>query len=220
MEVKLTAWYSYLPVPLDHLLDNVLASASHVRVLRALFGLPRGIGRSGRDLARRAGISHPRASQVLADLTRQGLVRVERLPRTDLYQLNNGHVLMGPLGQLFELEAGLTTDLIKLIGKELRARRLPVKQALIFGSAARDAMTSHSDVDLALVTSPDTVDAVEAAGGEIAEAARDRFGARVSVLVGSPSLERLAQGRQGRRAVWAAIAREGIEVLANPRASS
>ncbi len=200
--------------------DEVFATASHVRILRALFGMPAGMGRSGRDLARRAGISHPRASQVLSDLSEQGLVKVERLPRTDLYQLNRQHVLAGPVGELFELEPKLKFELLSLVARELKSRRLPVKQARLFGSAARGSMTSESDVDLALVTSPDTVEMVQVAGEEIAEAVRERFGTRINLLVGSPSLETLIRSRQPKRAVWQTIEREGIDVLASPAAVS
>ena len=204
---------------LDEPLNDVLASASHVRLLRALFALPSGMGRSGRDLARRAGVSHPRASQVLADLSEQGLVSVQRLPRTDLYRINPHHALVEPLGKLFEFEPKLKFDLLSLVARELRTRRLPVKEARIFGSAARGEMAPSSDVDLALVTSRESVAAVEAAAQAIAEVARKRFGTRLNVLVGSPSLETLSKSRQAGHGVWQAIEREGIDVLAASKAA-
>jgi predicted nucleotidyltransferase len=205
---------------LDQPLDDIFASASHVRLLRALFGLPSGMGRSGRDLARRAGVSHPRANQVLADLSDQGLADVQRLPRTDLYRVNRHHALAEPLGELFELEPKLKFDLISLVASELKVRHLPVKEARIFGSAARGAMAPGSDVDLALVTSRESVAAVEAAAQEIAEKARERFGTRLNVLVGSPSLERLSMSRHAGHGVWQAIEREGLDVFAATTASS
>ncbi len=198
---------------LDAPLDDVFGSASHVKLLRALYGLPAEMGTSGRDLARRAGVSHPRANQVLADLGEQGLITVQRLPRTDLYHVNQHHALTEPLTNLFELERLLKSDLVSLVGRELKARRLPVTEARIFGSAARGTMASESDVDLALVTARESVAAVEAAAQEIAETVRERFGARLNVLVGSPSLDRLSKGRQPKQAVWRAIKREGIDVL-------
>jgi predicted nucleotidyltransferase len=160
-------------------------------------------------------MSHPRANQVLAELAEQGLVTVERLPRTDLYRLNRHHALAEPLASLFELEPKLKFELLSTVARELRSRRLPVKQARIFGSAARGTMAPGSDVDLALVTSRETAAAVEAAAHEIAETVRDRFGTRLNVLVGSPSLEKLSKSRQG---VWEAIEREGVDVLAGSKA--
>ena len=203
----------------DTPLDDIFASGSHVRLLRALFALPPDMGRSGRDLARRADVSHPRANQVLAGLAQQGLVAVQRLPRTDLYRLNQHHVLAEPLGKLFELEPELKFELLSLVARELEARQLPVREARIFGSAARGAMTPGSDVDLALVTSRESMEAVEAAAQEIAETARERFGTRLNVLVGSPSLETLSKGGQARRSVWQAIEREGLDVFAISKAA-
>ena len=198
---------------LDQPLDDVFASGSHIRLLRALFALPSELGRSGRDLARRAGVSHPRANQVLADLADQGLVSVQRLSRSDLYRVNRHHALAAPIGQIFELESKLKFGLLSLIAAELKARRLPVKEARMFGSASRGTMAPKSDVDLALVTSRDSVAAVEAAAQGIAEAARERFGARLNVLVGSPSLEKLTKNRRAGQSVWQVVDREGIDVL-------
>jgi predicted nucleotidyltransferase len=205
---------------LDDPLDDIFASASHVRLLRALYALPSNMGRSGRDLARRASVSHPRANQVLAELADQGLVTVERLPGTDLYRLNQQHVLADPLGKLFDLEPNLKFELLSLLARELKARRLPVKQARIFGSAARGAMAPASDVDLALITSRQNIGAVEAAAQEIAETVRERFGTRLNVLVGSPLRERSGRSPQSKGAVWDAIEREGIDVLATSKAVS
>jgi predicted nucleotidyltransferase len=204
---------------LDDPLDDIFASASHVRLLRALFSLPSDMATSGRDLARRAGVSHPRANQVLADLAEQGLVVVQRLPRSGLYRANRHHALAESLGKLFELEPKLKFELLSLLARELKARRLPVIEARIFGSAARGAMRPMSDVDLALVTSRESVAAVEAAAQEIAEKARERFGTRLNVLVGSPSLERLSKSRRVRQGVWQAIEREGIDVFAASKAA-
>ena len=74
-------------------------------------------------------------------------------------------------------------------------------------------MAPTSDVDLALVTSHDSVAAVEAAAQGIAEAARERFGARLNVLVGSPSLEKLTKNRRAGQSVWQVVDREGIDVF-------
>ena len=190
-----------------------------MKLLRAVFALPTDMGRSGRDLARRAGVSHPRAHEVLADLAEQGLVAVQRLPRTDLYRLNRQHVLTERLGTLFEVESKLKFELLALVARELKVRRLPIEEARIFGSAARGEMTPTSDVDLAVVTSRESVPAVEAAALEIAEAARERFGARLQVLVGSPSLGRLSNSRQAGHGVWQSIEREVIDVLTASKAA-
>lgn len=144
---------------------------------------------------------------------------MQRLPRTDLYRVNGHHALAESLRKLFDLEPRLRFQLLALVAGELKGRRLPVKEARIFGSAARGEMKPTSDVDLALVTSRENVAGVEAAAQEIAEKARERFGTRLNVLVGSPSLGRLSKSRQTRQGAWQAIEREGIDVFAAPHAT-
>lgn len=197
---------------LDNPLDDVFATGSHVKVLRALFAIPTGLERSGRDIARRAGISHPRANQVLGDLAVQGLVQIKRQPRTALYQLNTKHALVEPLAELFELEPQLKFELVSMVARELKTRKVPVSAARLFGSAVHGTMESASDVDLALVTSSANVDLVEAESREIAEAVRQRFGTRLNVLVGAPSL--VALTKKSSASVWRSIDREGADVFA------
>src|SRR5438552_17003798 len=112
---------------LDQPLDEIFANASHVRLLRALFAVPYDVGRSGRDLARRAGVSHPRANQVLADLAAQGLVAVQRLPRTGLYRINRRHVLAEPLRDLLGVEPQWKVELLSLVPGELGGPHHPLK---------------------------------------------------------------------------------------------
>jgi predicted nucleotidyltransferase len=197
---------------LDQPLNEVFASGTHVRILRALCELPTDVAVSGRDLARRAGVSHPRAARVLAELAEQGVATAQRLPRTDLYRLNRDHALAEVLIQLFAREAQLRFDLLSLVAKELKRRKLPVTEARIFGSAARGDMTSTSDVDLALVAPRNSIPAVEEAAQELAEAVRKRFGTRLNVLVGAPSLSALSRKDRPGRNVWQAVEREGIDV--------
>lgn len=197
---------------LDQPLNDVFASGTHVRILRALCELPADVAVSGRDLARRAGVSHPRAARVLSELAEQGLSTVQRLPRTDLYRLNRDHAFAEVLIQLFARERHLRFELLSLIAKDLKRRKLPIREARIFGSAARGDMTSGSDVDLALVAPSESVPAVEEAAQELAEAVRKRFGTRLNVLVGAPSLSVLSRRDRPGRNVWKAIEREGIDV--------
>jgi len=74
-------------------------------------------------------------------------------------------------------------------------------------------MGPESDVDLALTTSADSVPTVEAAAQGIAETVRKRFGTRLNVLVGSPAKSRS-------KGAWAAVEREGIDVLAATNAAT
>ena len=82
-------------------LNDLFRSRSHVRVLRALDEMPTGLPASTREIARRAGVSHPTAAAVLSSLAEQGIVTLQRLARADLFELNQSHVLVEQLHALY-----------------------------------------------------------------------------------------------------------------------
>src|SRR2546429_2916282 len=105
---------------LDAPLDDIFASGTHVKVLRALCGLPAQMTASGRDVARRAGVSHPRANSVLAGLSNTGPVNVQRLPGTDLYRLNRDHAMANQLIQLFPRKPKFEVERLFIIAQEFK----------------------------------------------------------------------------------------------------
>jgi DNA-binding transcriptional ArsR family regulator len=202
----------FLSMRINEPLDDVLQSRSHVRLLRALYGLPAQVAVSGRDLARRAGLSHPTVSKILASFAQVGLVRVRRTPQAGYYELNRGHVLFEPMRHLFGWEAALPRALAILLGHELARHRVPASHAMLFGSAARGDMTSDSDIDLAVIVPAEAVDEAEAALEVVGDAVRDRYGAHLSVIIGTAPLEQLQRpGSPGHR-LWEQIGSEGIRI--------
>jgi predicted nucleotidyltransferase len=191
-------------------LDDLFQSHSHVRLLRALYGLPAQVAVSGRDLARRAGLSHPTASKILASLAQVGIVRVRRAPHAGYYELNRGHVLSEPLRDLFQWEAALPRELAIRLGRELAQHHVPASRAMLFGSAARGDMRSDSDIDLAVIVPEDAVDEAEAALELVGDVMRDRYGAHLSVVIGTAPLEQLRQPDSPGHRLWEQIGSEGI----------
>jgi len=201
-----------VPLRLDTPLDDIFRARSHIRVLRVLSQLPSGFNLSGRAIASRAGLAHRTAQTVLDSLTDQRILNVRLAPRVGYYELNREHALATTLVRLFNRERGLFGELVEYLRERLVTAVPEIEAAYIFGSAARGEMTTSSDVDLALVSSPDLVRAVEEAAVDIAEAVRARFGISLSPIVGAPSLESLLQrGRPGQR-LWRQIADEGVPV--------
>ena len=157
-------------------LDDLFATGSHVRVLRALDALPGSVAVSGRELARRAGVSQPTAREVLGSLERQGLLTVGRSLRRDSYRLNPEHVLAPVVRDLFERERSVPADLERGVVDAVR-RIGEVTGAYLFGSAARGDMRPNSDIDVAIVSShalPEEIPELEAVFR--------RFGNRVNVI--------------------------------------
>jgi predicted nucleotidyltransferase len=203
-------------VRLDRSFDDLFQGRSHVRVLRALEELPEGLAVSARELARRSGLSHPTVLSVLASLLDQGVVLARRAPRADAFELNRRHVLVEKVGALFEWERGLPTEFMGFLREELKRHAKGSRAAYLFGSVTQGEMTPASDVDIAVVSTLESVEEIEVGMGRVAEAVRERFGNRLSVILGLWPVERLTRpGQKGSR-LWARILREGIPVLAGP----
>jgi predicted nucleotidyltransferase len=193
-------------------LDDLLATRGHVRILRALDGLPDGFAVSARDMARRAEVAHNRTSEVLSALTEIGFAQVQRAGRADLYQLNRDHVMYPAVHELFQQEAAVESGLQKLLRRRL-AKMRRVREAYIFGSVARGESRTGSDIDLALVIPPAGPTVAEQAEiDEIAAEVRRRFGSELGVHVSPQPVAYRVKGRAGRD-LWRRIETEGIRLL-------
>lgn len=160
-------------------LDDIFSTGSHVRVLRALCNLmPKGLSVSGREIARRAGVSNPTAQSVLSSLSDQGLLRITRSLRVTYYRLNPDHVLAPVIAELFAHEETLLQSLRHDLGRAL-PRLVDVEGAYIFGSAARGEMRPDSDIDVAVTLKrgaqlPDEQDDIDALSR--------RYGSRINLI--------------------------------------
>lgn len=118
-------------------------------ILRILAGTDRPLG--VREVARLAGVSANRASQVLSGLAEHGLVLVDEHGAGRLCRLNWDHLATEPLMAL----VGLRGRLLDFLRSEVESwGRRPLHVSL-FGSAARGDGTTASDLDL-LVVRPDS----------------------------------------------------------------
>lgn len=182
-------------------------------MLRALEALPRGFAASAREVAGRAGISHPTASAVLASLRDQGLVAAQRGSHGAAFQLNRDHVLASPLVALFDHERRSHDELVALLREELRRHAATVRAAYLFGSSARGELAARGDIDLAVVCPGAKEEDVRTRLEPVAEAVRRRFGNELSLVVATSPVEVLRRpGRPG-RALWRRIVEEGIPLV-------
>jgi len=191
---------------LDTPLDDLFLNRSHVRVLRALHRLPGGFSASGRELARRAGITHPTALKALALMVNIGVVKVNRDLVGDKYSLNHDHLFAANVATLFDSEAATETDVASFLREGLRALGPKVKTATLFGSAVWGESTPDSDIDISVSCSPGHLEEVENALGELSEAVQRRYGNQLSPLVDSGT-------RQRKTGIWKRIDSEGIPLI-------
>ncbi|MFA5891065.1 MAG: MarR family transcriptional regulator [Actinomycetota bacterium] len=194
-------------------LNDLFRTGSHVRILRALNDLPAGHATSARDLARRAGISHPTASAVLASLLDQGLVKVRRTPRADLFEFNRSHALVEHITPLLDWEQSADRDLTTFLRTRLSRTKHGVRDAFIFGSAARGDMQPSSDIDLAVIAEKARGEDVRGVLDQIAPLVRARFGNQLNVIVveGEPDSPRGRRRTSG--SLWERISAEGVSIF-------
>lgn len=192
-------------------LDDIFLNGSHVRVVRALYRLPRDLPASGREIARRAGMTHPTSLKALERLVDTGLVNVSRGRATDAYALNYGHLFAGRLMELFEAETSLEQELTWFLRDHLLAVTDKVKSATIFGSIIWGESTPTSDIDLAVSCAAGHVEEVERALDDLSDAVWKRFGNRLSPLINT-------RKQIPRTGIWKRIEKEGISVIRSGKA--
>lgn len=133
---------------ISQILDSILGPHSKISVLRVLFSQD---GLSGREVARRTGLSPRAASLALGHLVRIGIVGRKTLGGTHLFALNRERPLVsGALADLFaaelELPAAIGRRLLEIVGGKC------VTIAL-FGSYARGGAEVGSDLDVLFLLS-------------------------------------------------------------------
>ena len=147
-------------------LADALFSTTQQRVLGLLFGQPK---RSfyATELIRLTGAGSGAVQRELARLETSGLVSVRRLGTQKHYQAN-------PESPLFEELVGIARKTVGLAAP-LRAALAPLASrifaAFVFGSVAKRRDTSHSDIDLMVVsdklTYADVFGALEVTGAKL-----------------------------------------------------
>ena len=194
-------------------LDDLFQSRSHVKVLRALDRLPTGIDVSIREVARRAGVSHPTASTVLESLRLQGVVRARRTLLAAEYGLNEDHIAARQLASVFRWEKDPLRVVLTFLAMEISGRASWVDEAYLFGSAVRGDMRPDSDLDVALISSSKRANRLQDVMDELSDLSATRFGNRIQATIGTRPIAELAQpGQRGYR-LWRTVAKEGVQFL-------
>lgn len=192
-------------------LDDILLSRSHVRVLRALHRLPEGLPASGREVARRAGVTHPTSLKALALLVETGLVTAGRSTTGNTYELNHDHLFAEQITELYREEARVGQKLASFLRDELLAVTDKVEWATLFGSVVWGESTPTSDIDLAVSCTRVDVGEVEKALEDLSDTARRQFGNHVSPLIN-------ARKQRPKTGIWKRIEDDGIPLIRSGKA--
>lgn len=194
-------------------IDDLFLNRSHVRTLRALHHLPEGLPASGREIARRARITHPTALRALAVLVDAGLVTAGKSSAGDAYELNHDHFFADQIADLYQADAGVKEELASFLREELLARTDKVDWATLFGSIVWGESTPTSDIDLAVSCARAGASEVERALNDLSDATRKQFGNRVSPLINT-------RKQRPKSGIWKLIEEEGVPLIRSGKAIS
>lgn len=194
-------------------IDDLFLNRSHVRTLRALHHLPEGLPASGREIARRARITHPTALRALAVLVDAGLVTAGKSSARDAYELNHDHFFADQIADLYQADAGVKEELASFLREELLARTDKVDWATLFGSIVWGESTPTSDIDLAVSCARAGASEVERALNDLSDATRKQFGNRVSPLINT-------RKQRPKSGIWKLIEEEGVPLIRSGKAIS
>ncbi len=130
------------------LIGDILGQRSRLDVLRCLQACNQDL--TGREIARRAGLSHQRAHQVLKALVSLGVAERRLAAPAHLFRLNREHWLVKDILRIiFEKETGWLDELLSRITEGLP---VSVVSLILFGSAANGELRGGSDIDLLALT--------------------------------------------------------------------
>lgn len=132
----------------ERILEDLLGQKSKVSILRLLL---REEDLTGREIARRSGLSPRAAQKTLLDLHKKGIVAKKVAGASHLFSLKKDHyVVERMLSPLFVKEQELFKALIEELMKRLPGKG--VLSVVVFGSTARGDSRYGSDLDVLIVT--------------------------------------------------------------------
>ncbi|MDD5657419.1 MAG: nucleotidyltransferase domain-containing protein [Elusimicrobia bacterium] len=173
----------------------VLHEEAQTRVLRFLWRSR--AEWSGREIARKTGLSAPACHETLKKLDARGLVFFRRVSNVHLYRINpENYLVRNVFAHQFEAEAAMPKKVAALVKKFLvDSPRTDILAIVLFGSMARGTQRLGSDLDLLIVLPAKT--GVKALESRV-ERLRDLLFKRFSIPL-SPYIQTLSELRRKHR---------------------
>jgi predicted nucleotidyltransferase len=140
-------------------LTRVLGSVANVKTLREL--VRHGGELSAPSLCVRTGLSTRAVQLSLRALEEMKVIRRLGSGRTRLYRRRRSHPLSQILVELFRQEENRFDSIVGRVREAAEACRPQLMAAWIYGSVARGKDRPDSDLDIALVASPEAVASIE-----------------------------------------------------------
>ncbi len=108
---------------------------------------------SGREIARKVGLSAPACHETLKKLDTRGLVLFRRVSNVHLYKINpENYLICNVFAHQFEAEAAMPKKVAALVTKSLvDSAKTDILSIVLFGSMARGTEQLGSDLDILVV---------------------------------------------------------------------
>jgi predicted nucleotidyltransferase len=132
---------------INDVLDYIFTSPAATAVLRELNLRRTGI--TGRETARRAGITHKSALSILSNFEQLKLVKKENAGRAYFFTVNRQHyIFKNIIDPVFNIEKDMASSLFIIIAQKLGRY---AESIIVFGSVARGNETLESDLDICII---------------------------------------------------------------------
>ena len=126
------------------IIENIFAGKARFGIMRCLYGATQAL--TGREIARRAGLSPQQAHNVLKGLVSFGVVELKIAAPSHLFSLNRRHWIVADVARaIFDGEKNWLDNMLRELCRTLPAS---VKSLVLFGSAARGQLRGASDIDI------------------------------------------------------------------------
>jgi predicted nucleotidyltransferase len=129
-------------------LENILSSKSKIAILRALIANP-AREYTIEEIARMTKISLGTVFPALRGMVETRIILSRKVGRSQLYYINEQHMLFGEIKALFNKEVTVPLDIAKDFVSILC--KTNIRNIVLFGSSARGEFNEHSDIDILVV---------------------------------------------------------------------
>lgn len=166
-------------VTLHDYVDEVLGSKASIRVLKTLVRY-RGKIFTVRELARTSGLSHTEVSQVVRDLEKRGVVKLQPIGRAYQVGLNEeSYTLKSIVEPMIRAEESTLKSLVATIKPFFKVKG--VTSVAIFGSVVKGLETKASDIDILIIA--DDRELANECSVKASETTLSEFGRGLSPLI-------------------------------------
>lgn len=130
------------------MLEKILGSKSKIRILRSMFKNPKR-SYSMEDIVLATGMSYGTVHPATKDLVESRIILTHKIGRSNVYDLNQMHVLFPQIEALLKSETSAFTD--KAIEFADKVKKKGLVNIILFGSVAREEVIEAGDIDLLFI---------------------------------------------------------------------